>query len=90
MEISGKGVCRLSIVPVRKEPGEQSEMITQLLFGDHYEILDSAKDNKWLFITVGFDGYQGWIDAKQNHFITEDYFQQILSSEFRICTDILS
>lgn len=29
------GICNLSIVPVRLEPSDSSEMVTQLLYGDH-------------------------------------------------------
>ena len=36
MEIQDYGVCRLSVVPVRAGAADQSEQVTQLLFGDHY------------------------------------------------------
>jgi len=39
-----KGICRLSIIPVRAHPADSSEMVTQLLFGDHYEVLDNAEN----------------------------------------------
>ena len=34
------GFCHLGIVPVRKEANETSEMVTQLLFGDTFSVLD--------------------------------------------------
>ena len=45
-----KGICRLSIVPVRKEPADGSELVTQLLFGDHYTVLSETPDKNWIHI----------------------------------------
>jgi hypothetical protein len=84
------GVCRLSVVPVRKEPSDKDEQVTQLLFGDHYQIVDRSSDGKWLKISIYYDQYEGWIDGKQHHFISEDYFNYINQAEFKITTDLTS
>jgi gamma-D-glutamyl-L-lysine dipeptidyl-peptidase len=84
------GVCRLSLVSVRKEPSDKAEQVTQLLFGDHYHITEKSKDGKWLKILSYYDEYNGWIDAKQHHLITEDYYNYINQAEFKITTDITS
>jgi hypothetical protein len=52
----------LSIIPMRKEPREQSEMVSQLLFGESYRILDET--DGWIRILTQFDNYTGWIDRK--------------------------
>jgi cell wall-associated NlpC family hydrolase len=57
------GVCNLSIVPCRREPSDRSEMVTQLLFGDHFQILN--RQGSWCYIKIAFDEYEGWIDKKQ-------------------------
>lgn len=88
MEIQDYGVCRLSVVPVRAGAADQSEQVTQLLFGDHYEVLSQADDKKWLRIRVHFDQYEGWIDARQHHTISHDYFEYLNRAEFKITTDI--
>lgn len=85
-----KGVCRLSIVPVRQAGSDRSEMITQLLFGDHYSILEYSVDRKWVKIKVHFDGYEGWIDFKQHYYISTEYFDQINHSDYKITLDITS
>ena len=90
MEKGDKGICRLSVVPVRGEGRDASEMTTQLLFGDHYEILAVDKLKKWIMIRIVFDGYEGWIDAKQYTPITEEYFNQINNSNYKISLDIAS
>jgi hypothetical protein len=57
------GICNLSIVPCRKEPSDRSEMVTQLLFGDHFEIFEVQ--GNWCRILIAYDGYECWIDKKQ-------------------------
>ncbi len=51
-----------SFIPVRKEPSERSEMITQILFGETFTVLQ--KETKWAKIKMDYDEYEGWIDAK--------------------------
>ncbi|MBC7915914.1 MAG: C40 family peptidase [Pyrinomonadaceae bacterium] len=61
--MSKYGVCNLSIVPIRAEASDKSELLSQLLFGDCFEILELSE--KWLKIKTCFDDYEGWIDHKQ-------------------------
>jgi hypothetical protein len=89
MEIS-YGVCRLSVVAVRKEQSHLSLQVTQLLFGDHYLVAEEAGDGLWLRITICFDGSKGWIERKQHHAISQEYFEQINTTDFKITTDICS
>ncbi|SMO78647.1 SH3 domain-containing protein [Saccharicrinis carchari] len=51
-----------SFIPVRKEPSEAAELVTQILFGETFMVLDRIE--KWARIKMDFDGYEGWIDAK--------------------------
>lgn len=85
-----KGICRLSIVPVRAIAADQSEQVTQLLFGDHYTITEISENKKWLRIKIYFDEYEGWIDAKQHYPISEEYFEQINNSDYKITLDYTS
>ncbi|MEM9051944.1 MAG: C40 family peptidase [Bacteroidota bacterium] len=73
------GCIALPLVPGRKEPNDKSEMVTQLLFGEKYEILE--KKSKWLLIKGLVDNYECWIDRKQH---TED------SDEFDLSITIYS
>lgn len=57
------GICTLPIVPCRKEPSDPSEMVTQLLFGETFQILE--KREKWSWVKNDHDGYESWIDNKQ-------------------------
>jgi hypothetical protein len=57
------GACNLSLTALRAEPSDRSEMTSQLLFGDHFTILEHS--GKWLRILTALDEYEGWIDHKQ-------------------------
>lgn len=82
------GICRLSVVPVRAEPSHKAELVTQLLFGDHYQIIESAANGKWQRIRIYADQYEGWIDHKQHHEIGQEYFDYLNRAEFKITTDL--
>jgi len=85
MEVTEKGICRLSIVPVRTKAAHRSEQATQLLFGDHYEVLEAKAD--WRRIRIHFDGYQGWIHQNQHYPISHEYYEAINHADYKICTD---
>lgn len=90
MDHLGHGICRLSVVPVRSQGSDSAEMISQLLFGEHYRVLDWSDDRKWCQIQNAFDQYEGWIDVKQHTDISREYFDQINNSEYKISTDLFS
>lgn len=56
-------ICPLSIVPVRKDPSDRAEMVTQWLFGETAEVLE--RQEKWSRLRFDHDGYEGWVDNKQ-------------------------
>ncbi|MBM1107806.1 C40 family peptidase [Aurantibacter crassamenti] len=57
------GICHLSIIPIRLTADEVSEMITQMLYGEHYKILEQRKH--WSKVRLAFDGSEGWIQNNQ-------------------------
>ena len=57
------GVCNLSLVPLRAEASDRSEMVSQLIFGDHFEVLETQ--DRWARVRTAYDDYDGWIDPKQ-------------------------
>ncbi|PWL28958.1 C40 family peptidase [uncultured Roseivirga sp.] len=90
MDAIDYGVQRLSLVPMRAKPSDASEMISQLLFGEHYVVLEESEDRKWLKISNAYDNYEGWIDKKQHHHISKEYFDQISETEYKVCIDLIS
>ena len=63
------GIADLSIVPMRSEKSERSEMVSQILFGEVFEILEV--DEKWVYVRMLHDRYEGWIDRKMYLEVTE-------------------
>lgn len=53
----------LSCIPVRAEGKSQAELVTQLLYGETYSVLESTSE--WTKIKIDFDGYEGWISSNQ-------------------------
>ncbi len=79
------GICNLSVVPCRKEPSDKSEMVTQLLFGEHFEILD--ENDMWLNIRIAYDDYHCWIDKKQFQALDEKIVEKINTSGVYLAAD---
>jgi hypothetical protein len=55
-----KFICENVFVPLRSGPTHKSEMLSQILFGEKYIIIDQS--GKWLKIESLFDNFKGWID----------------------------
>lgn len=73
------GVCNLSLVPLRAEASDKSEMCSQLLFGDHFTILEEGE--KWTRIQTEYDEYEGWIDNKQYVKINQTTFDGLRNTK---------
>lgn len=63
------GICDLAVMPIRKEGSHTSEMVSQLLYNELYEVLDEKPG--WYLIRSNEDGYEGWIQGIQHHPISE-------------------
>jgi hypothetical protein len=58
------GVGLLAAIPGRAENSDRSEMVTQLLFGEYYTVLQ--EEEKWIKIRCHHDNYECWIDRGQH------------------------
>ena len=81
------GVCTLSVIPVRRVPNDRSEMVTQVIFGELFTIIEKIEN--WLFIRMVHDNYEGWIDEKQITYLDEKEFQTLSSTEPARSTDLV-
>jgi hypothetical protein len=81
------GISNLSIVPMRNEAADQAEMVNQILFGEHFKVLEIRK--KWSRIRLAHDSYEGWICNKQWVEISEEDYKQLDKDVSTITTDIL-
>ena len=75
MKISNShAICHLAICPLRAEATDESEIVSQLVFGDYVTILSDGKP--WIRVKNHADGYEGWMDFKQLKFIDSPDFQK--------------
>lgn len=81
------GISHLSIAPLRHEPSDPSELVSQVLYGDCFKVLEERK--KWSKIRLAFDNYEGWIDNKQYIEITEDMYKNLSSESLKVSADIV-
>ncbi|MDO9595454.1 MAG: C40 family peptidase [Lutibacter sp.] len=81
------GICNLSIVPLRIEPNDRSEMVSQVLFGEHFMVLETHQ--KWSKIRLAFDNYEGWIDTNQYIPLFEENYIEIEESKNALAGELI-
>ena len=72
---------------MRLEASDTSEMVTQLLYGEFFKIIESRKN--WSKIRNAFDNYEGWIDTKQYIEISSEIYHELNAEELKVTTDIM-
>ena len=73
------GICHLTVIPMRAEPSHCSEMVSQLLYGETYRVLETA--NEWVRVETHHDSYSGWIQQKQYFSVSEEVFDHYLKAD---------
>ena len=81
------GICNLAIIPLRFEPNDRSEIVSQVLFGEHFEILEQL--NQWSKIKLQYDDYEGWVDSKQYQVISQTEYNQLSEDVIVLNADLL-
>jgi gamma-D-glutamyl-L-lysine dipeptidyl-peptidase len=64
-----KWICAVAISPMRSEPSHKAEMVSQLLYGEMVQIIDTKPD--WVGVRGDFDGYEGW--CQLSHVVSKRY-----------------
>jgi gamma-D-glutamyl-L-lysine dipeptidyl-peptidase len=75
------------MIPVRAEASDKSEMVNQLLFGEHFQII--GKQKQWRKIRNAYDDYEGWVDEKQFSPLAEESYKQLNTSSQFISFDLV-
>ncbi|WP_053969739.1 C40 family peptidase [Mangrovimonas sp. ST2L15] len=81
------GICNLGIVPLRLEPSDKTELVSQVLYGEFFKVLEQRK--QWSRIRISHDKYEGWIDNKQYLEISEEDYLHLKSSSPILSTDLV-
>ena len=40
------GICNLSLVPLRDDPADTSELVSQVIYGDFFKVLEKKTNSK--------------------------------------------
>jgi hypothetical protein len=81
------GITHLSIVPLRSEPSDPSELVSQVLYGERFKVLEQRK--KWSKIRLEFDNYEGWIDNKQYVEILKETYIDLNTKSLIVSSDLI-
>lgn len=73
------GICHLTVIPMRAEPSHCTEMVSQILFGEAYRVLEESRE--WVKVSVCHDGYEGWIQRKQHFAISNEQLDNYLQCD---------
>ena len=80
-------ICNLAIIPLRAEPSDRSEIVSQVLFGEHFEVL--TVDKQWSKVKLQYDNYEGWVDTKQYQIISESSYKQLSKDAIILSSDLV-
>lgn len=72
------GFTEIAVVPLRATPSEGGEMLSQVLFGECFEVLTIR--NNWTRIRLFHDAYEGWVDTKIISFLDEVGYQNMCNT----------
>ncbi|TBN06825.1 hydrolase Nlp/P60 [Hyunsoonleella flava] len=81
------GICNLSIVPLRFEASDKSELVSQVLYGEWFKVIEKRKS--WSKIRLAFDKYEGWVDNKQYADIEADDYKKLNSESLKLSMDLV-
>ena len=81
------GISNLSIVPMRSGASDKAEMVNQILFGEHFKVLETQKE--FSRIRLAHDDYEGWICNKQWIAIEKENYNKLQKETPTLTTDIL-
>lgn len=79
------GVTNLSVISMRAEPSHRAELVSQLLFGDAYSIIE--ENAEWLKVRTCDCGYEGWIDRRLHNPLHELDVEDYLHAEKYVVKD---
>lgn len=76
------GICHLSIIPVRAASTSKSEQVTQLIFGETYQIIKLSEDQKFVQIVIDYDQYEGWIEKSRVYEVLKGIYKEAKDNQY--------
>jgi gamma-D-glutamyl-L-lysine dipeptidyl-peptidase len=84
------GVCRLSIINLYQQPRLGTGLITQMLFGETYRVLERSSCLKWLKVVGSDDMGEGWMLLLQHQAISKEEFIQFNDNDYQVTSSPIS
>ncbi len=69
------GICLIATAALRMHADHRSEMVSQILFGETFFVLDSATG--WYHVELLHDHYQGWVAGNQVLLLDDSTFEHL-------------
>lgn len=82
------GIGHLGIIPLRKENSHKSEMVSQLLYGEAYKVIEKRKD--WCKVRLEWDSYEGWVDRQQIYNISKQEYEKLTLAKLKVSNDLVN
>ena len=67
------GICPQSVVALREKPDEIATMVSQMLYGEAFKIIETRKH--WSKVRLAHDKFEGWSQNLQIQQISEEDYQ---------------
>jgi len=78
------GICRQTILPLYRRPTVDSALVSQLLFGECYQVNALTADQNWYKIHHEDTGISGWISSKSLKNIPQSDYQRFLNQDYQV------
>ena len=72
---------------MRAEPKDTSELVSQVIYGESFKIIEQRTN--WSLIKLSFDNYKGWIDNKQLVEINQTVYDLTISEDNIYSSDLI-
>jgi len=82
------GICTLNAIPLKSEPNDKSEMVSQILFGETFVVTELEKN--WIKIILDFDHYEGWVSKNQIMGLTSVDYESIKNNNTFFLNDLIT
>jgi hypothetical protein len=81
------GIATTSVVPMRAEPDERSEMVSQLLWGETFRAEETA--GRWLRIRANADRHVGWVNPLMVQQLGDSLWEREAALPYCLCASAI-
>ncbi len=85
-----QAICYYAFIPMRSEPSEKSEMLSQVLFGEQVTILNTDQVKGYSHIRNSFDDYEAWCTTKLLYFLNPTEIKHLSEKKVIVTRDIIT